>query len=465
MAATDAAGPILESDNQEAVFAVARLFSDAGMTNQSAVALERCTELDPRNPIYRLVLARTFERMGLIGKGVREYREVLAVDADNAAAMHGLAANLASHGDSEEAEDLLLQAVVKAPQLATAHYLLSTIRRYQDHDDPHLRQLRSLLENPTRWSASDYSRLCFALGRALDQLGDFEQAFRWIQVANEARRKSSKFNLADERSLVADRIAYYPAKLQEQNQRSAYEASWPVLIVGMPRSGSTLVEQILASHPDVHGAGEIMDLQHCLSLAANRHLGHGESLPSAAARMPVHGWRTAGELYAHRLRQRHASASRIVDKQLFNYLELGAAGLMLKKIRIVHCVRDPVDTLWSCYFNAFRNDRGFSNDFDDLGNAWLLYRQLMRHWQEQIPGIHEVNYESLVADVAGETRKLVDFLQLDWDDACLSYQDNPRQVTTASQVQVRQGIYRSSVGRWRNYERQLQPLREIIETS
>ncbi|MCZ6500195.1 MAG: sulfotransferase, partial [Gammaproteobacteria bacterium] len=113
---------------------------------------------------------------------------------------------------------------------------------------------------------------------------------------------------------------------------------------------------------------------------------------------------------------------------------------------------------------AFRNDRGFSNDFDDLGNAWLLYRQLMRHWQDQIPDIHEVSYENLVADVAGEARKLVDFLGLDWDDACLAYSDNPRQVTTASQVQVRQDIYRSSVGRWRNYQRQLRPLQEIIET-
>ena len=136
---------------------------------------------------------------------------------------------------------------------------------------------------------------------------------------------------------------------------------------------------------------------------------------------------------------------------------------MLKNIRIIHCIRDPMDTLWSCYFNAFRNDRGFSNDFDDLGNAWLLYRQLMRHWQDQIPDIHQVNYEDLVADVAGEARKLVDFLGLDWHVACLSFSDNPRRVTTASQVQVRQDIYRSSVGRWRNYERQLQPLRKIIE--
>ncbi|MCZ6879602.1 MAG: sulfotransferase [Gammaproteobacteria bacterium] len=463
-AAIDAARAVLESDNEQALFAVARLFSDAGMADQSAGALERCTMLAPRNPIYRLVLARTFEQMDLAGKGALEYRAVLALDADNAAAMHGLAANLASHGDSEEAEDLLLRAVVKEPRLAAAHYLLATIRRYRDHDDPHLRQLRALLEKPASWSTRDYSRLSFALGRALDQLGDFAQAFRWIQAANEAQKKSLEFDLADERSLVADRISHYTEKLQDQMQPSAYEASWPVLIIGMPRCGSTLVEQILASHPDVHGAGEIMDLQHCLSLAANRHLKQGESLPSAAAKMPAHGWRTAGESYARRLRQYDTSASRIVDKQLFNYLELGAARLMLKNIRIIHCVRDPMDTLWSCYFNAFRNDRGFSNDFDDLGNAWLLYRQLMRHWQDQIPDIHEVSYENLVADVAGEARKLVDFLGLDWDDACLSYSDNLRQVTTASQVQVRQDIYRSSVGRWRNYQRQLRPLQEIIET-
>ena len=137
-AAIDTARAVLESDNQEALFAVARLFSDAGMADQSARApLERCTMLDPRNPIYRLALARTFEQMDLAKKGALEYRAVLPIDAGNAAAMHGLAANLASHGDTEEAEDLLLRAVPKEPRLAPAHYLLVTIRRYQNHDDPH----------------------------------------------------------------------------------------------------------------------------------------------------------------------------------------------------------------------------------------------------------------------------------------------------------------------------------------
>ncbi|MCZ6560542.1 MAG: sulfotransferase [Gammaproteobacteria bacterium] len=463
--AADTARTVLESDDHEAIFAIARLFSAASMSSESAAALERCTELNPGNPVYRLVLARIYERMSLLEKGIREYRAVLVLDADNAAAMHGLAASLVSHGNTEEAEDLLLRAVGLEPRLATAHYLLATIRRYQGRDDPHVRQLRSLVASRAGFSAKDYSRLCFALGRALDQLGDFDQAFFWIQAANEARKTTSRFDLAGERSLVADRIRFYPADLREKMQHSGYQASWPVLIVGMPRSGSTLVEQILASHPAVFGAGEIMDLQHCLSRAADQHLKNGESLPAAASMMPAHGWLMAGESYAHSLRQRDEGASRIVDKQLFNYLELGAAGLMLKNIRIIHCVRDPLDTLWSCYFNAFKNDRGFTHDFNDLGNTWLLYRQLMGHWREQITDIHEVAYEDLVADVAGEARKLVEFLRLEWDDACLSFHDNPRQVTTASQVQVHQEIYQSSVGRWRNYERQLQPLREIIETN
>lgn len=464
-AATDAARPILESDKAEAIFAAARLFYDADMADASVTALKRCTELDPGNRIYRLVLARTFEKLGLLKKSGEEYRAVLVLDADNVAVMHELAASLISQGDSDEAEELLARAIAKEPRLPSAHYLLATVKTYRNNDDPHIRQLRSLLKSSAQWSADEYSRLAFALGRALDQLGEFERAFRWIQTANDARKKSSKFSLADERTLVADRVRYYTGDLREQMQWSGYDASWPVLIVGMPRSGSTLVEQILASHPDVYGVGEIKDLFHCLALAANQHLKQGESLPSAAAKMPAHGWGTAGESYAHRLRQHHASASRILDKQLFNYLELGAAGLMLKNLKIIHCVRDPMDTLWSCYFNSFRNARGFSNDFGDLGNTWLLYRQLMQHWQEQIPGIYELKYENLVTDVGGEARRLVNFLQLDWDDACLSFRDNPRQVTTASQVQVRQEIYRSSVGRWRSYERQLQPLLEIIETS
>jgi hypothetical protein len=189
----------------------------------------------------------------------------------------------------------------------------------------------------------------------------------------------------------------------------------------------------------------------------------GRALPESVAEVPDEAWRTLGERLVERMHSYAPDARRVVDKLPFNYTLLGIIRLMLPNAHIVHCVRDPRDTCLSCYTTSFGNDRGFTCDLAELGETWRLYDDLMTHWSAVLPGrVHTVRYERLVADLEGESRRLVDFLGLDWADACLDFHRNPRPVVTASMTQVRKPVYASSVGRWRRYADHLGPLLKAL---
>jgi hypothetical protein len=226
----------------------------------------------------------------------------------------------------------------------------------------------------------------------------------------------------------------------------------------MPRSGTSLVEQILASHPRVHGAGEINDLWRIVG-GLGRALPPGAKQPEDIGKAPPEVWSQLGERYVRALRRYSADADRITDKLPFNYTLAGIVRLMLPNARIIHCIRDPRDTAISCYLTSFQSDRGFTFDLAEIGETYRLYWDLMEHWRRVLPGgFHEVHYESLVEDPEGQSRALVGYLGLDWSEDCLRFFENPRAVTTASMTQVRRPVYKSSVGRWRRYRDYLAPL-------
>jgi hypothetical protein len=266
------------------------------------------------------------------------------------------------------------------------------------------------------------------------------------------------FDIATERANVQRIIETFEPGLFEKFADAGDPSQLPVFVIGMPRSGTTLVEQILASHPGVHGAGEINDLWRILA-GLGKALPPGARQPEGIRDAPPEIWRELGGRYAARLRQYAPEAERITDKLPFNYTLAGIIRLMLPRSRIIHCVRDPRDTCVSCYMTSFQNDRGFTFDLADLGEAYSLYWDLMSHWRTVLPGgLHEVRYESLVGDPESESRAMVEYLGLDWSADCLSFFDNPRSVTTASMTQVRRPIYKGSIGRWRRYRDHLAPL-------
>jgi hypothetical protein len=292
-------------------------------------------------------------------------------------------------------------------------------------------------------------------------IGDHEQAFRAYQLANALAKRwtlhaGQGFQPAQWHQYV-ERIAdTFDDKRLAEGRRKGRDEDVAILIVGMPRSGTTLVEQILSSHPRLHGAGELTWLSEIAqSLPA--------AYPEGATRIDADTAKSLGGYYLDRLREFAGDAVRITDKAPVNFLHLGLMALLLPNTRVIHCRRNPLDTCLSCYFTNFTHGHSFTNDFSDLATYYRGYRRLMDHWQEVRPlDLIEVDYESLVADQEGVSRRLVEFCGLDWDPRCLRFHENGRPVATASKLQVREKLFSSSVGRWRVYQRFLTPLIEAL---
>ncbi|MBI3462463.1 MAG: sulfotransferase [Planctomycetes bacterium] len=236
----------------------------------------------------------------------------------------------------------------------------------------------------------------------------------------------------------------------------------PVFVVGMPRSGTTLVEQILASHPDVFGAGELPDIPSIVDTLP-RYAPNQMRYPGCLAFLGPPVIRGFADAYLKRVRTLDATSERVVDKWPLNYLHLGLMALLFPRARIVHCRRDPLDTCLSCYFQRFRGDHEYSYDLAHLGSYYRTYERLISHWREVLPmPVLELHYEALIDDPQATSERLLAFCGLSWQERCLRFHESPRPVSTASNWQVRHPLYRSAVQRWRNYEAHLGPLRDAL---
>ena len=254
--------------------------------------------------------------------------------------------------------------------------------------------------------------------------------------------------MADRDAQVDDIVSTYSPALLSRLRGTGCQSERPVFIVGMHRSGSSLVEQILASHPLVHGAGE---RRHMARIAAT--LG-SETEPD---RLEALGETYVGALPDH-------GATRVIDKTPGNFERLGLIRLILPKARIIHCHRDPLDSCLSCFKTLFQEGNGYSYDLAELGHYYRSYQRLMDHWREVLPGdVLDVAYEDVVEDLETMARRLVEFCGLPWDDACLEFHETDRPVQTASAAQVRKPIYKTAVGRWRRYESHLNALMKALD--
>lgn len=236
----------------------------------------------------------------------------------------------------------------------------------------------------------------------------------------------------------------------------------PIFIVGMPRSGSTLVEQILSSHPDVHGGGELSLLVEIVTDYLQLTC-HDETIPADIA-LREEDILELGRIYTKELQLLAPEARRITNKMLGNFLHIGIISLILPNAKIVHCRRNPIDTCYSVYKKCFTRGHQYAYDLEDVGNYYLLYDQIMQHWKNVLPGrFLDIYCEDLVRNQEAETRRLLEYCDLEWHDGCMRFFENRRPVFTASSVQVRKPITDKSVGCWKKYEKGLQPLISILK--
>ncbi len=346
----------------------------------------------------------------------------------------------------------------KAIPIAARHQILPLVslvqlRRITEKDRALLSRMEELSRAP---GLTDVSRmeLFFALGKSSNDLGDYEGAMRYFDAANEIRRTFAKFDRRNMQQQVDRIISQCGVDDLRLRAEDGCPDETPVLVLGMPRSGTTLVESILSSHPQVTGAGELTFwMDH--AAASDRE---GPAAVSREARASL-----AAD-YSALLRSYSKDALRVTDKMPFNFLWLGVITAALPKARIVHCRRHPIDTCISIYSTNFQVRRGFFATRSDLVFYYRQYERLMDHWRHVLPAdrFTEVTYEELIANRESETRRLINFCGLSWDDACLAPELNQRIVKTASMWQVRQPVYTSSVARWKRYEPWLGEFAELI---
>ena len=388
------------------------------------------------------------------------FRRALAKLPDFAAAWNGLGTVLKALGQFDEAAGCLRRALEIVPGSALIHGNLATTAR-NTGDKAELERLSALLSQP-RLSVDDRISASFALAKLLDDADQYDEAFEHYAQANSLKKQScaekgERFVIGDIRICADQFIQTFTPQFFADRRGWGESSELPVFIVGMPRSGTTLVEQIAASHPDIFGAGERQDI-HPISVAL------GGDNHAAIQRWNSESVTNAAKTQVDLLRALGGTALRVIDKMPDNVFQLGLISLLFPSARVIFCRRDARDNCLSCYFQGFaKSNNLWSYDLVDCGRRFLEIDRLTTHWLSVLPlKMLEVQYEELVADLEGQSRRLIDFLGLPWDPACLEFHKTQRTVVTASIWQVRQPIYTRSVGRWRNYEKHLGSLLEVL---
>ncbi len=487
--------------------------------------LRRSIELAPDDPRTHNHLGQVLVSQGRLSDAIASFRRALQVDATHADSANNLANALAESGEATAAIDLYRRLLESQPrsaavlynlanalkndrdfEQAAAHYakaiecqpthllahlnlamLSEQMGRFEAAADhylavlqqapDHSRALSALLSIPgyepeaaqvqaaTRLLAGkdleseERVRLHSGVGKYLDRRQEFDQAFDHFTAANsvlsrrcapyDPRETTEQFDRII-RTFSADYFAKLPAR--------AAQGEHFIFIVGMPRSGTTLTEQILASHPAVYSAGESRALPELVK-------GFGHAYPEALDGMPAAQLDESARRYQSAIEQ-HATpdAQRVIDKLHLNFMQLGLIATLFPGARVIHCQRDPLDTGLSCFIERFDLQRDFTSNLLSFGHYFLQYQRLMRHWRAVLPlRMRELQYETLISNQEEQTRALLAYLDLPWDSRCLQFHTTPSVVRTPSRWQVRQAMYTSSIGRWRNYAAHLQPLQRLLE--
>jgi len=435
-----------------------------GRAFEAEAHLVRAIELRPAFAVAHFNLGVLLQERGEAERAIAEYRRALVHRPDYIEALNNLGSSLRTQGFVDEARATFERILELSPTQLEAHCNLAPFKTYQP-GDPQIEQLLSQQHRLPSLPEDGRVRYWFTLGKMLEDVGRHDESFAAYAAGNGAKRALTPWDERAHLALQRRIVAAFPRERLARPVAPSAEGPVPVFIVGMPRSGTSLLEQVLATLPDVHGAGEITWLGETLASAGEGDAGY--RFPESLAAWPDDALAALGRRHVERLRALAPTATHVVDKLPDNFMHLGLIHLMLPGARIVHAMRDPMDSCFSCYSRLFSGDNlGYTYDLGALGHYWVSYHAFMRHWHAVLPPgrILDVPYETLVSDFENQARRLVDYLGAPWDERCLGFHANRRVVRTASVAQVRRPIYRTSVARWKPYQRHLGPLLEVVGT-
>ncbi len=448
----------LAPGDSDALYTLGLAHLGADRVADAVQALRGAIRHDPAHAAAHLRLGQALHVQRRPDAAQAMLRRALDLEPGYAQAYHGLGHVLMSKGMLSEAHDCYRKALDIDPRLPGASLDIARSRRFAPGDGAAVERLESLLgrEDLSREARSD---LHFALGKVMDDLGRYARAFEYYHTANALVAQAVSFDRAQLQTAVARIIGTFSKGYFDARADFGHDSRSPVFIVGMLRSGTTLVEQIIASHPEAYGADELPYVDELTQKLAGR-VGTRVSYPRCAEQMTQELTRELAEWYLDKTRAIAGGARRVIDKMPLNFFHLGFIASLFRDARIIHCSRAPLDACLSIYFQSFDRGHEWAYDVGDIAFFYRHYARLMAHWREVLPvEMLEVDYETLVAEPEPVTRKLIEHCGLDWDDRCLSPHRSERTVHTASNWQVRQPLYRSSCGRWRNYEPYIERLK------
>ncbi|HEX4143943.1 MAG TPA: sulfotransferase [Pirellulales bacterium] len=428
-----------------------------GQLDNAAAEYRRAVALDPRLFQAHENLGNVARRQRKLDQAVVHYEQALVGRPDLAVAYNHLGNVLKEQGKFDDAAARYDQALALAPDRAEAHYDRADLKTFRT-GDADLAALEAIAQGG-RLPPDKMLYVHFALGKALDDVGDYRRGFEHLLQGNALKRREVDYHEAAFHQTFRRIAERFDRELLDRVAAVGDRSPAPIFIVGMPRSGSTLVEQILASHPQVEAGDELPNLGQVVRSIGGAG-GRAVPFPQSIENLAAEDWRRLGEAYLASLPTLGAGKTRITDKMLSNFAYIGLIRLILPAARIIHAVRDPVDTCVSCFSKLFTAGAAFSYDLAELGRYYRMYGELMEHWRSVLPAgaMLEVVYEEVVDNVDRQARRLIDYCGLPWDDRCLTFHETGRPIATASNVQARRPLYRSSVARWRRYEEFLGPL-------
>jgi tetratricopeptide (TPR) repeat protein len=464
----------LRPDYAEAQNSLGNALQALDRHEEAATSYAEALAAKPDFAIAHSNLGNSLQALNRHDAAIVAYRQAIALQPDLAEAHNNLGETLKMLGRIAEARETLETALTAAPRTPAIHLNLSGLKRFTPND-PHFAALKALSQEGGSLSRRAQAELDFALAKAFDDVDDIETAFTHWARGSRLMRQEIAYEEAATLTRFGRICAVFTPELLGRLRAVAPEpTTQPIFIFGMPRSGTTLIEQVLASHGAIHGGGElaffgdeiiraslmpVFDTALSARRRENLHAKHERAFPEFISATPA-SLQGAGGEYIKRIRELAPTASHITDKMPTNFQYVGLIHALLPNARLIHVVRDPVETCFSCFSRLFAVGHGHTYDLGELGRYYRAYARLMRHWRETLPAgaMLEVRYEDVVSDLDGQVRRLVAYCGLEWDPACLAFHQTDRPVRTASAAQVRQPIYTASLARSARYSRFLGPL-------
>ncbi len=434
---------------------IASRLLDNGHTRWARTLCEQALKAKPDDVPTLQLLLQILNQQGDAQPAIEVLRRLHAAEPENVALLYQRAALARSHGHFDEARDAYRKALKLEPGRSDVHYNLAMITRYVRHDDEVTEMERLHRRAPA--GSEPRRQMAFALGKAFDDLGEYDRAFRYLYEGNDIAYRASGHDVARDIAWFDAIHSTFDAGFVKRHANIGNPSATPIFVTGLPRSGTSLIEQVLASHPDVYGGGELPFLDRIVGQIA---VAAGGPYPTGFGELDDKTLRSIADRYLSETEKLADGKQRITDKSISGFLYLGLIGVTMPNAVIVNCLRDPRDQGLSLFQKDMRSQVwGYS--LDSIRAVQGLYGDLLEHWERLFPGrILNIRYEDFVANPEPTIRQLLNHCGLEFDDACLSFHQTERSLLNASNTQVRQPVYKHSIGRWKHYEKYLGPLLE-----